>query len=76
MKSYVKPDLYYEDFELSTHIATCYYDMPNSKSEYECFATAEYDVTHVFLIDTVCEFTAVEDYCYTNGGDGFNIFNS
>ena len=33
MKPYIKPELYYENFELSQHIAACAYDMQNLKDK-------------------------------------------
>ncbi len=78
MKTYVKPDLYYENFQLSTHVAACYYDMTNQSKPESCHATVDMlgDDFFVFIAEDACGFTAVEDYCYTNGSDDMNIFNS
>lgn len=81
MKTYVKPDLYYENFELSTHVASCALDMPHSKNVNECYVTGE-DIGmpeeyHFFSAGPeVCTYGEYEEYCYTNGSEGYNIFNS
>lgn len=82
MKKYVKPDLYYEDFQLSVHIAACAWDMSNSSSPEVCSAISDADNTLGYPADVVV-FTnkslcaaEPEYYCYTNGTEGFNIFNS
>ena len=33
MKPYVKPELYFESFELAQHIAACAWDMKNQNNE-------------------------------------------
>lgn len=38
MKKYVKPELFYERFELSQHIADCGWEMKNQSNEKECSA--------------------------------------
>lgn len=83
MKKYVKPDLYYENFELSTHIATCAWDMSNSKSKEECSAQADEEFCgpgfgEVLFNNNKCTITEelVENYCWTNGSVGANVFNS
>ena len=43
MKPYVKPELYFESFELAQHIAACAWDMKNQNNENNC--TAEWDTT-------------------------------
>lgn len=82
MKKYVKPDLYYENFELSTHIATCAWDMTNLKSKEECSAQADEEFlgfNNVSLFNNErCDIgdPDYEDYCWTNGSVGANVFNS
>ncbi len=83
MKQYVKPDVYYEDFELSTHVATCAWNMSNQSDKYSCTAISDKDILGVegvvlFTNSAGCELLEedYEDYCYTNGGEGNNTFNS
>lgn len=82
MKKYVKPDLYYEDFHLSVHIATCAWDMSNYKSIAECSAAPDgsnglpAESMNAFMNNANCVDGPIEDFCYTNGADGINIFNS
>lgn len=81
MKPYVKPEIHFEEFELSTHIATCSLDMSNSASKDSCSATGDSDCGFPenvqFFTGTNDKCNApIEDYCYTNGSGGFNIFNS
>lgn len=83
MKQYVKPELYYENFELSEHIATCAWDMANSTDVKTCSATGDeafgYLPGLIRFIDGNNLCTTImegEDYCYTTGGAGNNIFNS
>lgn len=83
-KPYVKPQLYYENFELSQHIAACGWDMSNSADKYNC--TAVGDEEH-FNNPPVSLFTETprcqvvpgdvgESYCYEPSKGAFGIFNS
>lgn len=77
MKSYVKPELYFESFELSQHIATCDWDMNNHRSSNDCTAVNDYgDV--LFTKGLSCELTTemLEDYCYEPGHGNNTVFNS
>lgn len=82
MKKYVKPDLYYENFELSTHVAACAWDMTNSQSKESCSAQADEEYlgfSDVSLFNNAqCDISEAdyEDYCWTNGSVGANVFNS
>ena len=80
MKTYVKPELYYESFELSQHIAGCSLTM-NVKTLGEpasCSASGtigkEYSESW-FITEGVCDIP-VEDYCYTNGTTNLATINS
>lgn len=81
MKSYVKPELYFESFELSEHIAACGLDMSNSTNVNNCTATADttWGYTEPFIAFTGnnagCK-EVIEAYCYTTEDGGLNIFNS
>ena len=79
MKAYVKPELFYEHYELSQHIAACAWDY---QTEGDFAGTYKLDTTYgypegVYLFtDTPCTDTNIETYCYTNGEVGYNQFNS
>lgn len=82
MKKYIKPELFYENFELSQHIASCAWDMPNSKDVTECYAKSdpEWGLSDgIFAFNTGvngCKDGPFEGYCYTNSSSENNIFNS
>ena len=69
MKEYVKPELYYEDFELSQHIALCDLKL-NLGDPSGCKVIADRVTGGAaqggFLDTTICDFP-YEIYCYTNG---------
>lgn len=85
MKPYVKPDLFYENFELNQTIAACRWDMNNTDTA-NC--TAEYDPNMnnqhtsglVLFNDNPCTVTEKDnslDYCYTTGTSAEQrLFNS
>ena len=82
MKPYVKPELYYESFELSQSIAACGWDM-NQTSPANCTAEGDPEFGNDFFgavlflsANTSCDFEDI-DYCYENGsGDMVRVFNS
>lgn len=72
MKKYVKPDLYFESFQLNQHIAACAYDLVNNNDIDHCFSEGDLHgvypnlsgVTTFFAGENArCE-TAPEHYCY------------
>lgn len=78
MKTYVKPDLYYEDFELSNSVAGGCVDALNHTQD-----TCSYDLGEK-LGDSVTIFSSSacdvdfnvaegEDYCYYTGTDDMKI---
>lgn len=83
MKKYVKPDLFYEDFELSHSIANCSAALNHTESE--CTLDPG-EAPGLFLpagenvFSTICEYTldelGYEDYCYWTGSSINNIFTS
>lgn len=89
MKKYVKPELYFESFQLSQHIAACGYDqLPKndafhqSKPE-ECAFAGDVELGNIagnyFMDpDNGCVIINLDRYCYTNGTDNpqIRIFNS
>ncbi len=83
MKEYVKPELFFESFELSEQIAACKFDSNNSNMDVaNCSFTGEdkeWSIAHgTYFIDSNKNCTTkFETYCYhasTNGG--LNLFNS
>ena len=76
MKTYVKPDVYYENFEMSQHVATCSWDMSNSKDVNNCSAADELNIPIFTSDNSKCAYSDYEEYCYTNGSSDFKIFNS
>ena len=79
MKQYVKPELFYENFELAQHIAACGYDL-NHGDVFTCKIEMDNALGGTaeggFADTRVCDFE-YEDYCTTNGSGGFaQIFTS
>ena len=78
MKPYVKPELYYESFELAQHIAGCSLT-PQSGSPETCQYAGVIGVVDAsnWFIDNpnVCG-VPVEDYCYTNSYSDIATINS
>lgn len=83
MKKYVKPELFFERYELSQHIADCAWELTYAQNS--CKATADEDKLPGFepLFTTTtdgCVNTTddgkYQDYCYTNGAVGINVFIS
>lgn len=81
-KPYVKPQLYYENFELSQHIAACGWDMRNSTEKSTCTADGDEDwgnfPVSLFTETPRCEVTEgqVEGYCYEVSSGKMGLFNS
>lgn len=81
MKKYVKPELFYEHFELSQHIAACAFDKHTDAGDPSACAfigdeTSDWAGFVVFIeSNKACEWST-EDYCYYTGADGMNLFNS
>lgn len=79
MKKYVKPELFYEHFELNTHIADCMFEVNNQGDPQGCtfIADENYGIPGAVVFTTieVCgmEF---EGSCYYPGTDGTNTFAS
>lgn len=83
MKSYVKPELFYESFEMNQSIAACGIDVHHD-SELNCQPTLDPDFWNglaltVFSSERSCDMTesAIEVYCYTVGtNEAGKLFNS
>lgn len=75
MKKYVKPELFFENYELSQHIAACDYKMNHEKDDYGCSALG-LEGTSFFTSERSCQ-SKVDDYfCTYNSNDGFVLFAS
>lgn len=79
MRAYVKPELFYERYELSQHIADCQWEI-NNLDKNSCVATGDVDdgmsgMGTLFTSTAGCTLpdTDYQDYCYTTGADGVNI---
>ena len=82
MKKYVKPELVYERFELTQHIADCAWELTNSTKD-TCSAQADPDFLpgfqNLFVAEANgCQITSdvYQDYCYHDGANGVNVFAS
>ena len=83
MKKYVKPELFFESFELNQQIAVCDYDLVentfNEDSYTNCtYAREDIPGLTIFMTENVCNpvTTSIEEYCYQNTSGGYGIFNS
>ena len=87
MKKYVKPELFYEHYELSQHIADCAWEWQNLTTESVCVATPDPDsnplwfegmLYQLFANAAVCTLLseAYSDYCYQGGAAYANLFKS
>ena len=84
MKKYIKPELFYERYELAQHIADCDWELVHPDMN-TCIAHGEedsgYEDNILFMSTISCEWTAdngmYEDYCYQPGSEGqMTVFNS
>lgn len=81
MKKYVKPELFYESFELSQSIAVCGWDMNYTDKE-TCTALGDASVGNfpisLFTETPRCDATEdnVESYCYEVSSGDKGLFNS
>lgn len=82
MKAYVKPELFYERYELSQHIADCALELQNSNDVFTCYATPDMNKTSGFEADWqlfteqgIC-MVITQAYCYTPGEGGLNLWKS
>lgn len=77
MKPYVKPELYYENFELAQHIAGCSLTLLNADVK-SCAATGTINGVPSeswFVAEPTCGVT-VEEYCYTGSHSNLATINS
>ena len=81
MKKYVKPELFYERYELSEHIADCAWDYNGSTNEYTCIAEPDMEkIPFPFPLfsHAGCMIAPgdVEDLCYHTASPVANVFDS
>lgn len=78
MKKYVKPELFFERYELSRHVAACAWDLNLIEGVCGYKGDETLYLPPIVIINeqtSGCESTDVR-YCETNGGEGMNTFNS
>lgn len=83
MKKYVKPQLFYEEFELTKQIAACQFDLvPGTQADHGCrFEGVDKifgeQMTIFQAMCTTSDAYVAESYCYHNSITGaYGIFNS
>lgn len=82
MKAYVKPELFYERYELSQHIADCALELQLNDSA-SCYAIPDPNLTtsfnsswHLFVTGNGQCDVQYENYCYTVDAGGYNLWRS
>lgn len=75
-KQYVKPELYFENFELSTSIASCSPGYTVNQAPGNCAHSIAGE--EVFTSNSLCKTTPQDDgeICYQNPQDGSRYFSS
>lgn len=80
MKKYVKPELFYESYELTQQIAACDYDSHGTMNDEGCQFTGlnkDFNETMTIFMSGCGSNTITESYCYHNASSGYyGIFNS
>lgn len=84
MKKYVKPELFFESFELNQQIAACNFDLVEGTfdegNHINCqYAREDIPGATIFMMENGCNtvITSIEGYCYQNSTSGmYGIFNS
>lgn len=89
-KTYEKPMVMFENFELSQNIAVCAWDVKTLKTPHECGAIGDGaelglptikiftgEAESVCEVDSkICEDSTGNEFCYTVSSDNWTIFNS
>ena len=82
MKKYVKPELFYEKYELTQHIADCAWEFKEHTTVDNCYAQGDSEKVpiegNLFVSHSNCTVTpdVYDDYCYHDGAQGVNVFIS
>ena len=85
MKPYVKPEMIYEDFQLSHTIANCSPAMNHTKNDCDFDSTELFGVLNpgeTVFSESTCTYSLTkfmeiyEGYCLQTGSDGYNLFIS
>ena len=83
MKKYVKPELFYERYELTEQIADCSWEVQNSGDRGDCVVVSDPDTgwggLNLFVDNEMgCDITDPNPqfYCYQTGPGGMNSFVS
>lgn len=82
MKKYVKPELFYESFELSQHIAACGIDVKNLGDKENCaYLDPDFWEGYNYKVfdgsGCAVDVGDIEFYCYTVGtSEAGRLFNS
>ena len=79
MKKYVKPELFYERYELSQHIADCAWEL--NSTDGVCTANGDKDkwgadyTETLFTSELGCTIDSAvyQDYCYQNGAEAIRV---
>ena len=84
MKKYVKPELFYERYELSQHIADCGWEL--QWADGACKATGDKNIwgdmsETLFSVKLACDYqidsedpnNKYQQYCYQNGADAIKV---
>ena len=72
MKKYVKPELFYERFELSQHIADCQWELMGfNTNACPAYPDANNLGAPVLFLDgnSACDYNDPQQYCYQPGTD-------
>lgn len=84
MKKYVKPELFYEKFALTQHIADCAWEMTGFSTKDACHAVPDPEKLEavgetLFLsAANMCMLTpdSYDEYCYQGGPERVSVFAS
>ena len=79
MKKYVKPELFYEYYELSQHIADCNFEYIQAQGTCAAQGDVEDGLGHLLVFETTACNIAPDDldiFCYTTSVDVGNTFVS
>lgn len=82
MKKYVKPELFYESFELAEQIAVgCSSNVlvnyaDGNSCQADDFNGTGWTVFSTVNVNCTTKSNVIEGYCYHSGADGFTIFSS